>query len=115
MRGVCTRPFLIGKPGDFLYKALKKRRVSGAVLLGTVVYLGNRAFDLDFKGLHIALLTPVAAAAGFAAQRWGRWVLARSLNFAESRGANLLEPDGIRDPGGARVWSTMTPEALRVA
>ncbi len=91
MHGVCTRPFLIGKSGDVVYKALKKRLVSGAVLLGTVVYLGNKAFDLDFKGLYIALLTLGVAGAGFAAQKWGRWVLDRSLNFAESHGANLLE------------------------
>ncbi len=91
MRGVCTRPFLIGKSGDVVYKALKKRLVSGAILLGTVVYLGNKAFDLDFKGLTIALLTLGAAAAGFTAQKWGRYVLNRSLKFAESHGANLLE------------------------
>lgn len=89
--GVCTRPFLVGKSGDVVYKALKKRLVSGAILLGTVVYLGNKAFDLDFKGLYVALLTLAAAAGGFAAQKWGRWAMNRSLNFAESHGANLLE------------------------
>lgn len=91
IRGVCTRPYLIGISGNLVYKALKKRLVSGAVLIGTLFYLGNRAFDLDIKGIYIASGTLVLAVAGFAAQKWAKWALNRSLLFAESHGANLLE------------------------
>jgi hypothetical protein len=91
IRGVCTRPYLIGISGNLVYKALKKRLVSGAVLIGTLFYLGNRAFDLDVKGIYIALGTLVLAVAGFAAQKWAKLALNRSLLFAESHGGNLLE------------------------
>lgn len=43
VRGICTRPCIIGITGNLIYKALKKRLVSGVILLGTLFYLGNRA------------------------------------------------------------------------
>ncbi len=91
IRGICTRPYVIGLSGNLVYRALRKRLVSGAVLLGTLVYLGNRAFNLDIRGLYIALGTLIVAIAAFVAQKWGKWALKRSLLFAETHGANLLE------------------------
>jgi hypothetical protein len=91
IRGICTRPYVIGLSGNLVYRALRKRLVSGAVLLGTLIYLGNRAFDLDIRGLYIALGTLIVAIAAFVAQKWGKWALKRSLLFAETHGANLLE------------------------
>jgi hypothetical protein len=82
---------VIGLSGNLVYRALRKRLVSGAVLLGTLVYLGNRAFNLDIRGLYIALGTLIVAIAAFVAQKWGKWALKRSLLFAETHGANLLE------------------------
>ena len=49
IHGICTRPYVIGLSGNLVYRALRKRLVSGAVLLGTLVYLGNRAFNLDIR------------------------------------------------------------------
>lgn len=91
IRGICTRPYVIGLSGNLVYKVLRKRLVSGAVLLGTLVYLGNRAFNLDIRGLYIAIGTLSVAIAAFVAQKWGKWALKRSLLFAETHGANLLE------------------------
>ena len=91
IRGICTRPYVIGLSGNLVYRALRKRLFSGVVLLGTLVYLGNRAFNLDIGGLYIALGTLVVALAAFIAQKWGKWALKRSLLFAETHGANLLE------------------------
>ena len=91
IHGICTRPYVIGLSGNLVYRALRKRLVSGAVLLGTLVYLGNRAFNLDIRGLYIALGTLIIAIAAFVAQKWGKWALKRSLLFAETHGANLLE------------------------
>jgi hypothetical protein len=91
IRGICTRPYVIGLSGNLVYRALRKRLVSGVVLLGTLVYLGNRAFNLDIGGLYIALGTLIIAIAAFIAQKWGKWALKRSLLFAETHGANLLE------------------------
>ncbi|MDH3828882.1 MAG: hypothetical protein OET21_15780 [Desulfobacterales bacterium] len=91
IHGICTRPYVIGLSGNLVYRALRKRLVSGAVLLGTLVYLGNRAFNLDIRGLYIALGTLIVAIAAFVAQKWGKWALKRSLLFAETHGANLLE------------------------
>jgi hypothetical protein len=91
IRGICTRPYVIGLSGNLVYRVLRKRLVSGAVLLGTLVYLGNRAFDLDIRGLYIALGTLIVAIAAFVAQKWGKWALNRSLLFADTHGANLLE------------------------
>jgi len=82
IRGICTRPYVIGLSGNLVYKVLRKRLVSGAVLLGTLVYLGNRAFNLDIRGLYIALGTLIVAIAAFVAQKWGKWALKRSLLFA---------------------------------
>jgi len=89
--GICTRPYVVGISGNLVYRALKKRLVSGALLVGTIVYLGNRAFDLDFRGLYIGLGTLGLAVAGFAAQKWAKWALKRSILYAESHGANLME------------------------
>ena len=91
IHGICTRPYVIGLSGNLVYRALRKRLVSGAVLLGTLVYLGNRAFNLDIRGLYIALGTLIVAIAAFVAQKWGKWALKRSLLYAETHGANLLE------------------------
>jgi hypothetical protein len=91
IRGICTRPYVIGLSGNLVYKVLRKRLVSGAVLLGTLFYLGNRAFNLDIRGLYIAIGTLSVAIAAFVAQKWGKWALKRSLLFAETHGANLLE------------------------
>jgi hypothetical protein len=41
--------------------------------------------------LYIALGTLIVAIAAFVAQKWGKWALKRSLLFAETHGANLLE------------------------
>lgn len=57
----------------------------------TLFYLGNRAFNLDVRGLYIAIGTLSVAIAAFVAQKWGKWALKRSLLFAETHGANLLE------------------------
>ena len=91
IRGICTRPYVIGLSGNLVYRVLRKRLVSGAVLLGTLFYLGNRAFNLDVRGLYIAIGTLSVAIAAFVAQKWGKWALKRSLLFAETHGANLLE------------------------
>ena len=91
VRGICTRPYVIGLSGNLVYRVLRKRLVSGAVLLGTLFYLGNRAFNLDIRGLYIAIGTLSVAIAAFVAQKWGKWALKRSLLFAETHGANLLE------------------------
>ena len=91
IRGICTRPYVIGLSGNLVYRVLRKRLVSGAVLLGTLFYLGNRAFNLDVRGLYIAIGTLSVAIAAFIAQKWGKWALKRSLLFAETHGANLLE------------------------
>ncbi len=91
VRGICTRPYVIGLSGNLVYRVLRKRLVSGAVLLGTLLYLGNRAFNLDIRGLYIALGTLIVAITAFVAQKWGKWALKRSLLFAETHGANLLE------------------------
>ena len=91
VRGICTRPYIIGITGNLIYKALKKRLVSGVILLGTLFYLGNRAFHFDIQGATIAAVTLFLAVAGFAAQKWGNWALKRSLLHAEAHGANLLE------------------------
>ena len=91
IHGICTRPYVIGLSGNLVYKVLRKRLVSGAVLLGTLFYLGNRAFNLDVRGLYIAIGTLSVAIAAFIAQKWGKWALKRSLLFAETHGANLLE------------------------
>ena len=91
IRGICTRPYVIGLSGNLVYKVLRKRLVSGAVLLGTLFYLGNQAFNLDIRGLYIAIGTLSVAIAAFVAQKWGKWALKRSLLFAETHGANLLE------------------------
>jgi hypothetical protein len=91
IRGICTRPYVIGLSGNLVYRVLRKRLVSGAVLLGTLFYLGNRAFNLDIRGLYIAIGTLSLAIAAFFAQKWGKWALKRSLLFAETHGANLLE------------------------
>ena len=77
--------------GNLVYQVLRKQLVSGAVLLGTLAYLGNRAFDLDIRGLYIALGTLIVAISAFVAQKWGKWALKRSLLFADTPGANLLE------------------------
>ena len=91
VRGICTRPYIIGITGNLIYKALKKRLVSGVILLGTLFYLGNRAFQFDIQGATIAIVTLCLAVTGFAAQKWGNWALKRSLLHAEAHGANLLE------------------------
>jgi hypothetical protein len=91
IRGICTRPYVIGLSGNLVYRVLRKRLVSGAVLLGTLFYLGNRAFNLDIRGLYIAIGTLSVAIAAFVAQKWGKWALKRGLLFAETHGANLLE------------------------
>ncbi len=91
IRGICTRPYVIGLSGNLVYRVLRKRLVSGAVLLGTLFYLGNRAFNLDIRGLYIAIGSLSIAVAAFVAQKWGKWALNRSLLFAETHGANLLE------------------------
>jgi hypothetical protein len=91
VRGICTRPYIIGITGNLIYKALKKRLVSGVILLGTLFYLGNRAFQFDIQGATIAVTTLCLAIAGFAAQKWGNWAMKRSLLHAEAHGANLLE------------------------
>ena len=91
VRGICTRPYIIGVTGNLIYKALKKRLASGIILLGTLFYLGNRAFEFDIQGATIAGATLCLAVAGFAAQKWGNWALKRSLLHAEAHGANLLE------------------------